>query len=285
MLALIKQVAISLPFLLSTPSMATARFEQIAQFDIPEANQGIAVDQDYFYAVDNRTIAKYQKYDGKLVNRWENGADRHFIHLNSAVVIEGKIYAAHSNWPNLPPRSSVEIWNAESMAHIQSHAFDQPELGSLTWLDFHNGYWWGTFAHYDRSRGDGKPHGGGTINTILCKFDKEWNIIGNWTFPAELLKAFGAMSNSGGSWGPGSFLYLTGHDLADVYKVKIPESGSSLELEETIPLHIRGQGIAWDRHQDNVLYGIVRATDAETKRSISNKVVAFRYDLLANRER
>jgi len=29
------------------------------EFVVPEANQGVGVDDKYFYAVDNRTIAKY----------------------------------------------------------------------------------------------------------------------------------------------------------------------------------------------------------------------------------
>jgi hypothetical protein len=271
----IKKIAIFLLFFLPAISMAKDRFKQIAQFDIPDAKQGIAVDRDYFYAIDDRAIAKYRKQDGKLVNRWEDRAGGHFIHLNSAVVVDGKLYAAHSDWPYLPPTSSVEIWNAKTMAHIQSHPFDRPALGYLTWLDFHDGYWWGTFAHYGRI-GGGDAYGGGTINTNLSKFDKDWNIIGSWAFPADLLKAFGTMSNSGGSWGPDGFLYLTGHDLAAVYQVKIPESGSTLELVETIPLPIRGQGIAWDRHQSNILYGIIRATAIETKRGLSNKIEVFR---------
>ena len=31
------------------------------------------------------------------------------------------------------------------------------------------------------------------------------------------------MSNSGGSWGPDGFLYLTGHDPAEIYKMRLPK--------------------------------------------------------------
>jgi hypothetical protein len=84
------------------------------------------------------------------------------------------------------------------------------------------------------------------------------------------------MSNSGGSWGPDGFLYLTGHDRGELYKVQLPTAGSVLELVATIPMNIRGQGIAWDRSDPGVLYGIVRATPQETIAGISNKVLAFR---------
>jgi hypothetical protein len=39
---------------------------------------------------------------------------------------------------------------------------------------------------------------------------------------------------------------------------------------------IRGQGIAWDRSDPGVIYGIVRATSQERSAGGENKVVAFR---------
>lgn len=274
----IKRTAISALFLLPMPLSAEVQFKQIAQFNIPEARQGIAVDRYYFYAVDNRAIAKYRKDSGEFVNRWEDRTGGRFIHLNSAAAVHGKIYAAHNNWPHLPARNLIEIWNASTMKHIRTHTFDRPELGWLTWLDFHEGYWWGTFAHYDLPGPDGKPYGG-KADTLLTRLDKDWNIGKFWRFPAQLLDKFGVMSNSGGSWGPDGFLYLTNHDLAEVYQIKLPATGSVLEMAGILPVNIRGQGIAWDRYQGNVLYGIIRATDAEKRRGIANKVEVFRYDL------
>ena len=75
-------------------------------------------------------------------------------------------------------------------------------------------------------------------------------------------------------------LYITGHDLSEIYKVEIPDAGSVIEVVETIPLNIRGQGIAWDRHDRGVLYGIIRATDEEEQMGVSNKVVVFRSNIL-----
>jgi len=271
--AAITTLTILLPILL----FADVPFKQIAEFNIPEASQGVAVDKDNFYAVGNRTIAKYCKFSGKFVMRWEDSLDGSFIHLNSAVVHDGKLYAAHSNWPHLPINSSVEVWNANSMQHIETHRFDRAELGALTWIDYHDGYWWGTFAHYARAASNN-----GNFNTFLAKFDEDWNIINHWTFPAELLKKFGDMSNSGGSWGPNHFLYVTGHDRAEVYKLKIPDTGSVLEWVETMPLNIRGQGIAWDRYQVNVLYGVIRATNDEIKLGVPNKVGVFQSSEILN---
>ena len=199
-------------------SLADVTFTQIAEFDIPEANQGIGVDKNYFYAVDNRVIAKYNKITGDFVDAWEDVSGGPMIHLDSAMEFHGKLFAAHSNWRQLPMTSSVEIWDADSMQHIGSHSFGRAGLGSFTWLDFYDGFWWGTFANYDRLGPDGQPYGG-KENTTLAKFDKHFNILQSWIYPHDLLEKFELMSNSGGSWGPDGFLYITGHDLAEIYKI------------------------------------------------------------------
>ncbi len=64
------------------------------------------------------------------------------------------------------------------------------------------------------------------------------------------------MSNSGGSWGPDSLFYCTGHDRPELYAFRIPLKGSVLELVETIPINILAKGIAWDRSGQNIIYGI-----------------------------
>ena len=254
------------------------KFTQTGEFDIPEAHQGVGVDADHFYAVDNRSIAKYTKA-GELVAKWEGSSDGPIIHLDSAVVIHGKIFAAHSNYRFLPMTSSIEVFDAETLQPIESHSLGI-RLGSLTWIDWHDGHWWGTFANYDNEarNPDGTNAGvpyGGKINTTLVKFDRRWRVLQGWIFPVELLDQFGDMSNSGGSWGPDGFLYLTGHDLPLLYKVKIPDAGSILEVVETFPLNVRGQGIAWDRSNPGVLYGIIRANDEEEAAGQSDRVVVF----------
>ena len=76
--------------------------------------------------------------------------------------------------------------------------------------------------------------------------------------------------------GPDGYLYLTGHDPAELYRMRLPKSGSVLELVDTIPMNIRGQGIAWDRSQPGVIYGIIRATVKERALGGNHKVTVFR---------
>ena len=57
--------------------------ELMRTLTIPEANQGIAVDAEHFYAVDNQTIAKYNKRTGERVDMWEGAEGGPIIHLDS----------------------------------------------------------------------------------------------------------------------------------------------------------------------------------------------------------
>jgi len=251
-----------------------ATLQQIGEFAVPEANQGVGVDERYFYAVDNRTIAKYDKKTGKLAGRWQGPKEGPIVHLDSAMLMDGKIYAAHSNYPEWPMTSSLEIWDTETMEHIGSHSFGI-NWGSLTWADFHDGFWWMTFANYDVPLGPGKTPYGYKAATQMIKFTTDFRMVESWVLPKAILEKFEDMSNSGGSWGPDGFLYLTGHDPAELYRMKLPSAGSVLELVDIISMNVRGQGIAWDRSDPGVIYGIVRATGAERAAGGSHKVRVF----------
>ncbi len=242
-----KLVSVTLLFLVFTQLIST--------FAAAEARQGVAVDARYFYAIDSRAIGRYEKQTGKLVANWQAPKDSPIIHLDSGVVFDGSLYCAHSNYPASPMRSSVEIWDTETLTHVGRHDFGV-RWGSLTWVDRYDGFWWAVFANYDQLV-DGRRYGG-KENTVLVKLNDEWQELDHWTYPSGLLARFGEMSNSGGSWGPDGRLYLTGHDAAEVYVVRLPETGSVLELLETIKAPIAGQGIAWDRSAPGALYGIVR---------------------------
>jgi hypothetical protein len=44
-----------------------ARLEVMRSWPAAEANQGVAVDADYFYAIDDRALGKYEKATGRKV--------------------------------------------------------------------------------------------------------------------------------------------------------------------------------------------------------------------------
>jgi len=254
---------------------AGVAFEPLAELAVPEANQGVGVDERYFYAVDNTNLAKYDKATGKLVKTWHAPSDGRVVHLDSAMLMGGKLYAAHSNYPGWPMTSSLEIFDADTLEHVGTHSFGV-RWGSLTWVDWRDGHWWMTFANYDQKIGPGGTPYGGKANTVVMQMTEAFEPVQSWTLPQAVLDRFEDMSNSGGSWGPDGFLYLSGHDPAEVYKMRVPEAAPVLELVEIVPLNIRGQGIAWDRSRPGTIYGIIRASALERATGRGNRVTVAR---------
>ncbi len=237
------------------PATAQHSFETLKTFSAMEAHQAVAVGANHFYAISSTAIGKYEKESGQLVDRWEASPKTNISHLDSGVIIDGKLYAAHSNYPEIPMTSSVEIWDAETMNHIDSHSFGIYR-GSLTWIDRYNGAWWGVFAHYDEFESQIDKD---NRWTTLVQFNDQWDEIESWVFPEEMLHRFGTKSNSGGSWGPDGKLYISGHDLPELYVMRLPDSGSTLKLLDILPIENEGQGIAWDRSEPGIIYSIKRS--------------------------
>lgn len=270
----IRSLLLLLPFFIGYTSAQPIEFDGkiVAQFDAYDAFQAVAVDTDHFYAINNTRITQHDKSNGRAIRSLTNpvrvGAE--LIHLDSGFVLDGKLYASHSNYPAWPMTSSVEVWDVDSGEHISSHEFGVM-LGSLTWLDRHGGSWWGTFANYDIvQRGMSVPYGE-TKNTVMVQFDDEFQVINSWSLPAEILRRMSPMSNSGGSWGRDGYLYLSGHDDPEIYVMSLPDRGSELDWFATIRIPgLNGQGIAWDRTEENVLWAILRSTRQVWKLQMPN---------------
>lgn len=257
-----------------TPAPPTMASETLAVHPIPEANQGVGVDAEHFYAIDNRTIAKYDKETLELVGRFDSPPGGPIEHFDSAVVHEGRIYLSHSNYPEWPMTSSLEVFDAETLEPVGTHSFGI-DRGSFTWLDRRpsDGTWWGTFANYNRVFDRSPLAYGNKYNTQVVRFDEDWRVAEAWVIPDAVVEKFDDMSNSGGSWGPDDRLYLTGHDPAEAYVMELPRHGSTLDWVATVPLENTGQGIAWDRSQPDVLYAIIRGEDDADNRVTVNRVV------------
>jgi hypothetical protein len=250
-------------FCLLAPAAATATGETTAEafavvrrIAVAEARQGVAVDDNHFYAISDRTIGKYDERTAALIARWDAGDDERIIHLNSGIVLDGKLYCAHSNYPAVPMSSSIEVFDAESLRHLHSHVFGVFE-GSATWVDRHAGSWWVAFANYD---GRGGQAGRGPEATSVVRFDTSWRVESRYRFPQAVVERFGDRSNSGGAWGADGRLYTTGHDAAEVYVLQLPDKGDVLELVEIVAAGIEGQGIAWARSEPPRLWGIRKST-------------------------
>ncbi len=228
----------------------------VSRFNAQEAHQGVAIDGQYVYAIGTKSIGKYEKVSGALLKRWRSSPEELIIHLDSGVVVDGLLYCAHSNYPQIPMTGSVEIWDTDTLKHIGSHSFGIAP-GSCTWVDRYDGYWWAVFAHYE---GKGGYPNKGNDWTTLVKYDDRWQPLESWVFHPDVLRRFAPYSCSGGSWGVDDLLYCSGHDRSELYVMEIPKAGSVLKLIRIISLDINGQGIAFDRTSPGILYGIKRST-------------------------
>jgi hypothetical protein len=223
--------------------------EELRRFKAEEAHQGVAVDAQHFYAISNQAIGKYLKKNGKRVGGWKGEKGGRITHLNAGLVLDGKLYCAHSNYPAMPMRSSVEIWDTATLQHVESIDLSSV-AGSLTWVDARDGKWFACFAQYAKT--------GDPAKTRVVSFDSKWRKLAELKFPAELIAKFGGNSSSGGSFGPGGHLFITGHDAPELYVLDLPDNGTTLTWQATIAIQAQGQAFAWDRGEAGVLYAIGR---------------------------
>ncbi len=242
------------------PQPGVAKFETVQTFQTKKAHQGIAVDKDYFFIINTKSVAKYNKKNGEFISEWKDTLNE-IIHFDGGVVVDEKLYCAHSNYPGIPMTSSIEIFNKNTLEHINSHSFGI-KYGSCTWADYFNNYWWVCFSNYDKFE---KQTQRDTKWTLVVKFDWEWKEMESWVFPENIISELKPMSCSGGSWGPDGNLYVTGHDSTRVYVLQLPEFGSTLKYLKTMKVTFQGQGIAWDRFETYILYGINRKNNVVTK--------------------
>lgn len=227
------------------------RHAELKRFKADEAKQGVAVDAEFFYAITNEAIGKYRKDTGEKAGAWQDAPGGRIKHLNAGVVLGGKLYCAHSNYPAMPMKSSVEIWDTRTLQHLQTIDLSDGG-GSLTWVDQHDGAWFACFAHYAKTSDPAR--------TRVVQFDVKWQKKAEWKFPAALVAQFGKNSSSGGSFGPGGKLFITGHDAPELHVLRPPGKDAELQWQAAIPISAHGQAFAWDRSQEGVLYSIERKT-------------------------
>lgn len=241
----------------TTPLLAQKggwRATELRRFTAPEANQAVAVDARHFYAIGNHIVGQYDKKSGKHIAGWECEEGKPLIHLNSGVVHEGILYSAHSNYPDVPMVSSIEMWDTKTMRHVGSHSFGI-YTGSLTWIDFFKGRRYITFGHYGGRAGE--PNRDPRWTTLM-ECDQEWQRVRGWVFPPEVLSRLGDFTISGGTFASDGHLFCTGHDHRELYILRFPTGGSVLELAGIMPSPNAGQGIAFDRSEPGTMYSIDR---------------------------
>jgi hypothetical protein len=197
----------------------------------PEAVQAAAADGEFVYAISGSVVARYDRKTGKRLAVSQGTAH----HLNSGFMYQGRLYCAHSNFPQKPEKSDIRVLDLKTMQLAVFRDFGQSPYGSLTWAVCEGDQWWCNFARY----------GADNHRTILVKYDKNWQVLETWTYPDSVVRDLGKASISGGIWHAGHLL-VTGHDRQVLYRLKVPADGGVLQHLETVPAPFTGQGIAAD---------------------------------------
>lgn len=227
----------------------------LRSYEAPESTQGVAADAQHFYPVDNRVLAKYDIGTGRRLLRWEAPSPDIIRHMNSCLARDGRIWCANSNYPLTPMGSSIEVFDAATLAHVDTHSLGMTEEGSLTWFDRVQDGWIAGFAHYDENGGLAyKDH---SFSSVLS-LDGEWRRTGGWLFPKTAMDRMSPHAASGGAIGPDGWLYLLGHDRPEMYVVGKPRMGPALVHLATIDLEAEGQAFSWAQDGTRTIYAIDR---------------------------
>ena len=233
--------------------LALAAVEE-QRLSAPDAEQGVASDGRFVYAVSNHIVTRIDPATGRELARWDGDPVR-FKHINSCTADGRDLICAASNYPSVPMQSIVERFDLKTLQHRSSRPIDAAP-GSLTWAVRRRGAWWACFANYD---GKGGTPGRDHRFTTLVRYDRAWREKGRWRFPDSVLARMAPKSASGGDWGEDGLLYVTGHDRRELYALRVPRHGETLVHVATIAMPTGGQAIAWDAGQPRRLWSIDRA--------------------------
>ena len=244
-------LALSVSGLVGCVSAPTARLEVVRSWPAAEANQGVAVGAEHFYAIGDRTLGKYEKSSGRKVGAWSAPPGSAIKHLNAGVVVGDRLVVAHSNFPAKPDESSLEFFDAVTLRHLGRKVFVDPP-GSLTWAVPERAGWLVCFAHYAVNSDPARSR--------LIRYDADWRPVAEWSFPPELLARFGMFSSSGGGYGLDGMVWVSGHDAKELYRLSLPAGGGQARWEGIVGFVSRGQAFAWDPGRPQELYSIQRKT-------------------------
>jgi len=221
----------------------------------PTYTNFLTLPADYFYAIVNYIIGKYDRKTGDLIRRWKSDRGGPIRHINSCFAEKGRLYCANSNHPQLPMASSIEIFDTQTMMHVESKSLGVMDEGSLVWFDHYKDGWIAGFAQYDDETG--LPFKDHTYASVVT-FDEQWRRTGGYAMPPKILEKMAPQAASGGAVGNDGRLYVMGHDLPEMYALEFPTMGPVLIHVATIAVPAEGQAFAFDQQDARRVWAISR---------------------------
>ncbi|KKL94536.1 hypothetical protein LCGC14_1863710, partial [marine sediment metagenome] len=97
-------VVIVLLYIILFKNKEYARIDAGRVYKVKEAQQGVAIDKRYFYAISNNSIGKYERKSGKGVLHKKLP----FKHLNGGKIINGDLVVVNN--PAGQPEGNALIW-------------------------------------------------------------------------------------------------------------------------------------------------------------------------------
>jgi hypothetical protein len=235
------------------PSYEHESFEKLGTYKHISGNHnGVAVDKDHFYAINDTSISKHNIVTGDVITQTSFENHSRIKHLNSGVVHADRIYVCNN--PN--DFNTIEVFNT-NLEH--KYTIDiAGNCGSLKAIDYYKSRWWGCFVHTE--------HDG--VNTIIAEMyspspdlhatDKihKWTIRNRFHFPDDARKDMCSNNVSGFTFGPRGLVYATVDTTNSLYVMHMSYNTQTMTLDEIISLDgVDGKSIVWDRKR-KLLFGV-----------------------------
>jgi hypothetical protein len=237
------------------PEVRRLTAKTLRAWPAPEATQGVAAGARHFYAIGNSVIARYEIASGRRAGEWAGPRNGPIRHMNSCLADRARVWCANSNYSLTPMGSSIEVFDAVTLTHVDSHSLGMMDEGSLTWFDRYRDGWIAGFAHYDAT--GGVPFKNHRFSSVVT-FDAVWRRTGGWLFPSTVIERMAPYAASGGAIGPDGWLYLLGHDRPEMYVVARPSMGPTLIHLATIDLEAEGQAFSWAQDGSRTVFTVDR---------------------------
>lgn len=211
---------------------------------IPGTHKSIAMNDEYYYEINDMKITKYSKMTNMLLKSVNMYGEPRVKHLNSGIVIGKYIYVCN----NPDEYNTIEVFDLD-MNH--KYFIDVVgNTGSLQAIEYYQGRWWGCFVH------DGKD----AKNTILVEFyaprvdatesnKVKWTIRNRYFFPKCVYDKLGSGSINGFVFGPNGLLYASMNNSDDIYVMRFYWNTASLAMDHVINAGSSGN-IIWNKSRD-----------------------------------